>query len=84
MYKQALKTVSYLQQIIEDNYANSLKIKNVKYNKVEMKEVYSNLYPHENLNKIIKPSLQAQIKLYREREEEYRGSLRKNIRELED
>lgn len=37
MYKEALKTVSHLQQIIEDNYANNLKAKNVKYNKYEMK-----------------------------------------------
>lgn len=59
MYKEALKTVSHLQLIIEDNYANNLKAKNAKYNKYEMKEIYSFLYPYENFNKIIKPSLQA-------------------------
>ena len=83
MYKEALKTVVYLQQIIEDNYGDKLG-KNGKYQKVEMKDIYGTLYPYENLNKIMKPSLQAEVRMYRDREEEFRMGLRKGIKELEE
>lgn len=83
MYREALKSVANLQQIIEDNYGKSADSK-VAFRRLDEKELYSNIYPYDHINKVIKPSLQAELKLYREKEEKFREDIKKTTRTLEE